>query len=93
MYGLNYPKIVEMLPNEFPESIMKKIRILKKINMNLLDTIELVKEIDDERNQYFIIAGVLTSTDKFIDEEYANVVRSSVYRKVPQGRKVTIDNK
>lgn len=46
--------------------------------MNLLDTIELVKEIDDERNQYFIIAGVLTSTDKFIDEEYANVVRSSV---------------
>jgi hypothetical protein len=40
------------------------------------DTIELAKEVNDERNQYFIIAGVLTSTDKFIDEEYANVVRS-----------------
>ncbi len=40
------------------------------------DTIELAKEVDDERNQYFIIAGVLTSTDKFIDEEYANMVRS-----------------
>jgi hypothetical protein len=40
------------------------------------DTIELAKEVDDERSQYFIIAGVLTSTDKFIDEEYANMVRS-----------------
>lgn len=40
------------------------------------DTIELAKEVDDEINQYFIIAGVLTSTDKFIDEEYANMVRS-----------------
>lgn len=42
------------------------------------DTIELAKEVDDERKQYFIIAGVLTSTDKFIDEEYANMVRSSI---------------
>lgn len=42
------------------------------------NTIELAKEVNDEKNQYFIIAGVLTSTDKFIDEEYANVVRSSV---------------
>lgn len=32
--------------------------------------------MNDEKNQYFIIAGVLTSTDKFIDEEYANMVRS-----------------
>lgn len=40
------------------------------------DTIELAKEVNDEKNQYFIIAGVLTSTDKFIDEEYANMVRS-----------------
>jgi len=40
------------------------------------DTIELAKEVEDEKNQYFIIAGVLTSTDKFIDEEYANMVRS-----------------
>lgn len=40
------------------------------------ETIELAKEVNDERNQYFIIAGILTSTDKFIDEEYANVVMS-----------------
>jgi len=40
------------------------------------ETIELAKEVNDEKNQYFIIAGILTSTDKFIDEEYANVVRS-----------------
>jgi hypothetical protein len=33
------------------------------------DTIELAKEVNDERNQYFIMP-------KFIDEEYANVVRS-----------------
>lgn len=40
------------------------------------DTIELAKEVKNEKNQYFIIAGVLTSTDKFIDEKYANMVRS-----------------
>lgn len=40
------------------------------------DTIELAKEVNYEKNQYFIIAGVLTYTDKFIDEEYANMVRS-----------------
>jgi len=50
---------------------------IKKDKHELIkDTIELAKEVDDERKQYFIIAGVLTSTDKFIDEEYANMVRS-----------------
>lgn len=39
-------------------------------------TIELAKEVNDEKKQYFIIAGVLTSTDKFIDDDYANTVRS-----------------
>lgn len=39
------------------------------------DTIEIAKKVKDEKQQYFIIAGVLTSTDKFIDEEYSKTVR------------------
>jgi predicted transposase/invertase (TIGR01784 family) len=37
--------------------------------------IELAKEIKDERTQVFVIAGILTATDKFINKEYANSVK------------------
>ncbi|ACQ51413.1 hypothetical protein [Clostridium botulinum] len=52
--------------------LMKSIKDKHEL---IKDTIELAKEVKDEKNQYFIIAGVLTSTDKFIDEKYANTVR------------------
>ncbi len=38
-------------------------------------TIELAKEIRDEPTQLHVIAGILTATDKFIDEEYAKKVK------------------
>jgi len=37
--------------------------------------VSLVKEIDDEGKQGFIIAGILTATDKFIDKEYSNKLK------------------
>ena len=36
---------------------------------------ELAKSIKDETTQLQVIAGILTATDKFIDEEYAKKVR------------------
>ncbi|OPW98778.1 transcriptional regulator [Geobacillus sp. LEMMY01] len=38
-------------------------------------TIELAKEIHDESTQLHVIAGILTATDKFIDEQYAKKVK------------------
>jgi len=37
--------------------------------------IDLAKQIGDERQQVFIIAGILTAADKFIEKEYANQVK------------------
>ncbi|MFD1066474.1 transcriptional regulator [Oceanobacillus locisalsi] len=39
------------------------------------DSIETAKEIEDDNQQVQAIAGILTSTDKFIDEEYAKQVK------------------
>jgi len=38
-------------------------------------TVNLVKEIGDEDKQGFIIAGILTATDKFIDKNYSNKLK------------------
>jgi hypothetical protein len=37
--------------------------------------INLAKGIEDETQQVFAISGILTATDKFIDQEYANQIR------------------
>jgi predicted transposase YdaD len=34
--------------------------------------VSLAKEVDDEDKQGFIIAGILSATDKFIDKNYSN---------------------
>ena len=39
------------------------------------DTISLAKQIPDTENQMFVLAGILTATDKFIEREYANQIR------------------
>lgn len=39
------------------------------------EAVELAKKIEDETAQLQVIAGILTATDKFIDEEYAKKVR------------------
>lgn len=38
-------------------------------------SVELAKKIEDEKSQLQVIAGILTATDKFIDEEYAKRVK------------------
>ena len=39
------------------------------------DTVNLAKQIKDEVQQMFILAGILTATNKFIDRTYANQVK------------------
>ena len=38
-------------------------------------TVELAKNVSDEQQQIFIIAGILVATDKFIDREYSNMIK------------------
>jgi len=35
----------------------------------------LAKQVEDDNQQAFIIAGILTATDKFIDPEFANKIK------------------
>ena len=39
------------------------------------NTIELAKKVRDEQQQLFIMAGILTATNKFIDNNYSNQVK------------------
>jgi len=39
------------------------------------DMIDLAKQVQDEQQQLFIVAGILTSTNKFIDREYSKQVK------------------
>ena len=39
------------------------------------DTIELAKKVQDENQQLFAIAGILTATNKFIDHNYSEMVK------------------
>ena len=39
------------------------------------DTIELAKKVQDENQQLFAIAGILTATNKFIDHDYSEMVK------------------
>jgi len=47
----------------------------KKKQMLIEKTINLAKKVADEENQLFIIAGILTATDKFIDRKYSNMIK------------------
>ena len=38
-------------------------------------TVELAKGISDEKQQIFIIAGILVATDKFIDKQYSSMIK------------------
>ena len=38
-------------------------------------SVSLAKEIDDEESQSFIIAGILTATDRFINKDYSNKIK------------------
>jgi hypothetical protein len=48
----------------------------KRDKQPLIETaVSLAKEISDETNQSFIIAGILSVTDKFIDKDYSNKLK------------------
>jgi len=49
----------------------------KKRKQGLIeDTVALAKQVEDDAQQAFILAGILTATNKFIDPDYAEKVRS-----------------
>jgi hypothetical protein len=37
--------------------------------------IELAKDISDEQQQIFVVAGILVAADKFIDKDYSNMIK------------------
>jgi len=39
------------------------------------DTVNLAKQLSDEKQQLFAVAGILTATDKFIDKDYSNQIK------------------
>ncbi|MCL2399638.1 MAG: hypothetical protein FWC91_07855 [Defluviitaleaceae bacterium] len=48
----------------------------KKRKQGLIEnTVELAKQVKDDVQQAFILAGLLTATNKFIDQEYSKVIR------------------
>jgi len=58
------------------EDIMKFIILpltAKNDKQQLIEkTVSLAREVGDENKQSFIIAGILSATDKFIDKNYSN---------------------
>jgi len=48
----------------------------KKLKQGLIeDTVALAKQVSDDDQQAFILAGILTAANKFIDQEFANNVK------------------
>ena len=39
------------------------------------NAIDLAKQVQDEQQQVFIIAGILTATDKFIERKYSEMIK------------------
>lgn len=79
-----YQSIKEKLQNKkcLTEQELMQLIILplaekgkKNKQRRIEQVVELAKLIKDEREQTFVIAGILVSSDKFIDREYAKTVR------------------
>ena len=66
------------------EDVMKCIILpltdaIAKNKQNLIEkTINLVRDLKDEQQLFFIIAGILVATDKFIDKDYSNMIKEWV---------------
>ncbi len=62
---------------ELMEFIILPLSYLKKEDKerNLHQTVELAVQIRDRQHQLFVLAGILTFTDKLIDKETANKIR------------------
>lgn len=65
-----------MTPEElFKLSILPLMHSTRERQDLIQETVELAKIIQDDSKQIQVIAGILTATDKFIDEEYAKKIR------------------
>ncbi|QQK80407.1 transcriptional regulator [Salicibibacter cibi] len=56
-------------------SILPLMHTTKSREENVRDSVELAKQIKDERQQMQVIAGILTATDKFVSNEFATMLR------------------
>jgi len=56
-----------ILPLTQPDKAQKQILIESAI--------DLAKQVQNEQQQLFIVAGILTATNKFIDREYSDIVK------------------
>ncbi|KKE78152.1 transcriptional regulator [Oceanobacillus caeni] len=74
---VNKIRVGEQLTHEelFKFSILPLMHSVRERDELIHDSIELAKKIDNEQQQVQVIAGILTSTDKFIDDEYARKVK------------------
>lgn len=59
----------------FKLSVLPLMHSMKHRNDLIHDSIELAKQIQNEYEQIQVISGILTATDKFIDDEYARKVK------------------
>jgi len=55
--------------------IILPLTALKDKQEMIETTVNLAKEVEEEDKQRFIIAGILTATDKFIDKNYSNKLK------------------
>ena len=54
----------------------------KEVKQKVIEqVVDLAKQIEDENTQAFVITGILVSSDKFIDRDYAKSVRRYLDRK------------
>ncbi|QDI90430.1 transcriptional regulator [Salicibibacter halophilus] len=56
-------------------SILPLMHSTKPREENVRNSVELAKQIKDERQQIQVIAGILTATDKFVSDEFAAIMR------------------
>lgn len=66
VYGVETGKIKAVLPANIPAIKVNELRL-----DNLL-------ELEDREQQLFVLAGILTFTDKIIDEEHAKTIRRAI---------------
>jgi uncharacterized small protein (DUF1192 family) len=66
----------ELTHGEMMKLILVPLMYSREDRQTMIEkTINVVKQIKNEQKQLHIIAGILTATDKFIDEEYAKRIR------------------
>ncbi|WP_152655117.1 transcriptional regulator [Oceanobacillus sp. CFH 90083] len=86
LYKFNGDETLELIKNkirdkeqltqeEFKLSILPLMKSKRNRDDIIHESIEIAKDIQDDNQQVQVIAGILTSTDKFINEAYAKQVK------------------